>query len=220
MLAIQFCPRLPDQGAGPRECLAGATHEDENPYFHNNAGREYRIREPDNRAVSFSPVILAGAGIQSPDCAPTRSWQQIFGGWTAASHPALFPSAQPSLHTTRALDSRCDENDGVGLPDSHCGSKNGYQVTSSYLPLHGTERGHRNADNGQALTRLAFWWTVSTVVQYNLSGRFPARDSQVELLPGIPTAAPGETKGYQSLVTAPVSRRGAGAAERARLEIA
>ena len=30
----------------------------------------------------------------------------------------------------------------------------------------------------------------------------------------------GGTKGFQPLVTAPVSRRGAGAAERARLEIA
>ena len=65
--------------------------------------------------------------------------------------PSAFPSAQPSLHIKRALDSRCDENDGVGLPDSHCGSNNGYQVTSSYLPLHGPERGHRNADNEKAL---------------------------------------------------------------------
>ena len=47
---------------------------------------------------SFSPVILAGAGIQSPDYAPTRSWQQIFGGWSAAC-PSASPSAQPSLHT-------------------------------------------------------------------------------------------------------------------------
>ena len=69
--------------------------------------------------------------------------------------PCAFPSAQPSLHTTRALDSRCDENDGVGLPDSHCGSNNGYQVTSSYLPLHGPERGHRNADNEKTLRRRA-----------------------------------------------------------------
>ena len=65
--------------------------------------------------------------------------------------PCAFPSAQPSLHTTRDLDSRCDENDGVGVPDSPCGSHNGYQVTSSYLPLHGPERGHRNADNEKAL---------------------------------------------------------------------
>ena len=64
--------------------------------------------------------------------------------------PCAFPSALPLLHTTRALDSRCDENDGVGLPDSYCGSNNGYQVTSSYLHLHGPERGHRNADNEKA----------------------------------------------------------------------
>ena len=43
--------------------------------------------------------------------------------------PSTSPSAQPSLHTTRALDSRCDENDGVGLPDSHCGSNNGSRLT-------------------------------------------------------------------------------------------
>ena len=48
------------------------------------------------RAFSFSPVIPAAVGIQSPDYAPTRSWQQIFGGWTAASHPAL--SLQHNLH--------------------------------------------------------------------------------------------------------------------------
>ena len=65
--------------------------------------------------------------------------------------PCAVPSAQPSLHTTRALDSRCAENDGVGLPDFHCGSNNGCQVTSSYLPLHGPESGHRNADNERAL---------------------------------------------------------------------
>ena len=65
--------------------------------------------------------------------------------------PCAFPSAQPLVHTKRALDSRCDENDVVGLPDSHCGLNNGYQVTSSYLPLHGPERGHRNADNETAL---------------------------------------------------------------------
>ena len=62
-----------------------------------------------------------------------------------------FPSAKPSLHTTTDLDSRCDENDGVGLPDSPCGSNNGYQVTSSYLPLHGPEPGHGDADNEKAL---------------------------------------------------------------------
>ena len=43
--------------------------------------------------------------------------------------PCAFPSAQPSLHPTRALDSRCDENDGAGLPDSHCGSINGSRLT-------------------------------------------------------------------------------------------
>ena len=69
-------------------------------------------------------AILAAAGIQSPDYALTRSWQQTFGGRTAASR-LRFPSAQLLLHTTRALDSRCDENDAVGLPDSHCGSNNG-----------------------------------------------------------------------------------------------
>ena len=52
-----------------------------------------------NRTFSFSPVILAGAGIQSPDYASTRSWQQIFGGWTAASNPAL--SLQHNLHYTQ-----------------------------------------------------------------------------------------------------------------------
>ena len=36
-------------------------------------------------------AILPAAGIQSPDHAPTRSWQQIFGVWTAASHPARLP---------------------------------------------------------------------------------------------------------------------------------
>ena len=40
-------------------------------------------------AFSFSPVIPAAAGIQSPGYVPTRSWQQILGEWTAASHPAL-----------------------------------------------------------------------------------------------------------------------------------
>ena len=44
-------------------------------------------------------VILAAAGIQSPDYAPTRSWQQIFGGWTASSHPAL--SLPHNLHYTQ-----------------------------------------------------------------------------------------------------------------------
>ena len=52
-----------------------------------------------NRAFSFCPVILAAAGIQSPDYAPTRSWQQIFGVWTVASHPAL--SLQHNLHYTQ-----------------------------------------------------------------------------------------------------------------------
>ena len=47
----------------------------------------------------FPPAILAGSGIQSPDCAPTRSGQQIFGGWTAASHPARLP--QHNLHYTQ-----------------------------------------------------------------------------------------------------------------------
>ena len=50
-------------------------------------------------AFSFSPVIFAAAEIQSPGYAPTRSWQQIFGGWTAASHPAL--SLQHNLHYTQ-----------------------------------------------------------------------------------------------------------------------
>ena len=77
---------------------------------------------------------------------------------------------EPGWMGKRALDSRCGESDGwpagathedeipyfhhhdrVGLPDSHCGSNNGYQVTSSYLPLHGPERGHRNADNEKTL---------------------------------------------------------------------
>ena len=44
-------------------------------------------------------AILAAAGIQSPDYAPTRSWQQIFGGWTAASHPAR--PHQHNLHYTQ-----------------------------------------------------------------------------------------------------------------------
>ena len=52
-----------------------------------------------NRTFSFSPVILAGAGIQSPDYASTRSWQQIFGGWTAATNPAF--SLQHNLHYTQ-----------------------------------------------------------------------------------------------------------------------
>ena len=51
------------------------------------------------RAFSFSPVIPAAAGIQSPDYAPTRSRQQIFGGWTAALHPARLP--QHYLHYTQ-----------------------------------------------------------------------------------------------------------------------
>ena len=41
-------------------------------------------------------AILTGAGIQSPSHAPRRSWQQIFGGRTLASHPALF--LQHNLH--------------------------------------------------------------------------------------------------------------------------
>ena len=44
-------------------------------------------------------VISAGAGIQSLDYAPKRSWQQIFGGRTAGSHPAL--SLQHNLHYTQ-----------------------------------------------------------------------------------------------------------------------
>ena len=47
----------------------------------------------------FPPVILTAAGIQSPDYAPTRLWHQIFGGWAAASHPAL--SLQHNLHYTQ-----------------------------------------------------------------------------------------------------------------------
>ena len=49
--------------------------------------------------------------------------RRVDGGIAAC----VFPSAQPSLHTTRALGSRCDENDGVGPPDSHRDSTNGYQ---------------------------------------------------------------------------------------------
>ena len=45
------------------------------------------------------PVILAGAGIQSPDYAPTRSWQQISGRRTAASDPVV--SLQHNLHYTQ-----------------------------------------------------------------------------------------------------------------------
>ena len=44
-------------------------------------------------------AILAATGIQSPDYAPTRSWQQIFGGRTLVSHPAL--SLQHNLHYTQ-----------------------------------------------------------------------------------------------------------------------
>ena len=58
------------------------------------------------------PVFLVATGIQSPDYAPTRSWQRRGAGWTTASHPGRLPSAQPSLHTKWALDSRCGENDG------------------------------------------------------------------------------------------------------------
>ena len=47
-------------------------------------------------APAGHPVILVATGIQSPDYAPKRSWQQIFGGWTAASHPAL--SLRHNLH--------------------------------------------------------------------------------------------------------------------------
>ena len=45
--------------------------------------------EPQRESGSTTPVILVATGIQSPDYAPARSWQQIFDGWTAASHPAL-----------------------------------------------------------------------------------------------------------------------------------
>ena len=139
-----------------------------------STGREYRIREPDNRAVSFSPVTLAAAGIQSPFHAPTRSGQQIFGGWTAASHPAHF--LQHNLHYTQQ---------GLWIPVATRMTGWGSRILTAAQIM---------ADNGQALTRRAFWWTVSTVVQYNLSGRFPARDSRVELIPGSPTAAPGKPR--------------------------
>ena len=56
------------------------------------------------------PVFLVATGIQSPDYAPTRSWQRRGAGWTTASHRGRLPSAQPSLHTKWALDSRCGEN--------------------------------------------------------------------------------------------------------------
>ena len=68
-------------------------------------------------APAGHPVILVATGIQGPDYAPARSWQQIFGGWTAASHPGPFPSAQLLLHTTRAPDSRCGKSDG-GFEDN------------------------------------------------------------------------------------------------------
>ena len=47
-------------------------------------------------APAGHPVILVATGIQGPDYAPARSWQQIFGGRTAASHPAL--SLQHNLY--------------------------------------------------------------------------------------------------------------------------
>ena len=61
--------------------------------------RQKQRRAGVSRAFSFSPVILAATGIQGPDYAPTRSWQQIFGGWTAASHPAHF--LRHNLHYTQ-----------------------------------------------------------------------------------------------------------------------
>ena len=58
-----------------------------------------RLFHAPHRAFSFSPVIFAAAGIQNPDYAPTRSWHQILGGWTAASHPAY--SLQHNIHYTQ-----------------------------------------------------------------------------------------------------------------------
>ena len=55
--------------------------------------------EPQRESGSTTPVILVATGIQGPDYAPARSWQQIFGGWTAASHPAL--SLRHNLHYTQ-----------------------------------------------------------------------------------------------------------------------
>ena len=73
--------------------------------------------------------------------------------WTPASHPARHPGH--NLHYTQQglwipAATRMDRA-RVGLPDPHLSENNSYQVTSSYLPLHGPERGHRNANNELAL---------------------------------------------------------------------
>ena len=47
-------------------------------------------------------AILDAAGIQSPGYALTRSWQQIFGGRTAASRPALSLSTTFITHNKRS----------------------------------------------------------------------------------------------------------------------
>ena len=76
---------------------------------------------PKTRATP-TPVLPAAAVIQSPGYARTRSWQQIFGGWAAVSHPAVC--CQHNLHYTQP-----------GLPDSRCGWMTGdYRKTLGTVP--------------------------------------------------------------------------------------
>ena len=83
-------------------------HRDVFPGFSARTGAWSEL--PLLRPFSFSPVILAAAGIQSPDYAPTRSWQRRRAG-NCGLAPRSLLSAQPPSHIKRALDSRCGEND-------------------------------------------------------------------------------------------------------------
>ena len=73
------------------------------------------VMAPPQDLVIFPRLSRRGGNQEPWLCADTvmaTNIRQVDGGIA----PSAFPSAQPSLHTTRVLDSRCDEKDGVGAP--------------------------------------------------------------------------------------------------------
>ena len=77
---------------------------------------------------------------------------------------------------------------GGGAQDAGgSGGNDGYQVTSSYLPLRGLERGHRNADNEKAMPEDTE--DLSIICRLvGLDYSFPAETNKERMLPGTDQA--------------------------------
>ena len=128
-----MAPRHPSQHTFPDEARSAPLAFQKFTELSPNVG-ESQLTGSASRAFSFSPAIALKIRCfhssyvvleDHPQFSPEReSRAQTMRHTVMAANirrvyddiaPCAFPSAQPSLHTTRALDSRCDGNDGVGL---------------------------------------------------------------------------------------------------------